>query len=334
MKILYINRPKFDYLQDFIYSGLIKLVGSENIIEMPWNIKYHMNFRPYPKNIGVQKGNLFQSIKNLHYDLENIDVVIVASCHKDTIEQYGSVINKISDSVPRIFIDGGDWDNIAGDLDRLGGKDLYNEIIKKRPFDFIFKREYSIQRDYPENVIALPMCFNMDLLPTEMPKSYKYDVAFWAVESHSIRTQALDLLENNFDCSMNGTVKNQIMKKYKRKGTFYLQELASCKIGLNFRGAGWDTLRYWEIPAVGGFMISQRPQILIENNFVDGEEIIFCKDDLSDLIELCEYYLKNETARASIAQKAKIKLQSYHSNIERAKKILIKSNLRFDLKNV
>lgn len=318
MKILYINRPKFDYLQDFIYSGLTKLMGSENIIEMPWNVKYHLNFRPYPKNIGMQKGNLLQSLKNLQYNFNEIGAVIVASCHKDTMEQYASVLANIPDSTPRIFIDGGDWDDIAGDLDRLGGKEIYNEIVKKRPFDLIFKREYSLHKDYPENVIAMPMCFNMDLLPKEMPKSYKYDVAFWAVESHPIRTQALDLLQNNFDCAANGTVKNQIMKKYKRKGMFYLQELASCKIGLNFRGAGWDTLRYWEIPAVGGFMISQRPQIHIENNFIDGKEIIFCKDDLSDLAELCDYYLDNENERIRIAQNARTKLQQYHTDISRA----------------
>jgi spore maturation protein CgeB len=114
------------------------------------------------------------------------------------------------------------------------------------------------------------------------------------------------------------------MKKYKRKGMFYLQELASCKIGLNFRGAGWDTLRYWEIPALGGFMISQRSQIMIENNYVDGEDIVYCKDDLSDLVELCEYYLSHEEERRRIANNAKKRTEEFHTDIARAKIILDK----------
>ena len=106
----------------------------------------------------------------------------------------------------------------------------------------------------------------------------KYDVSFWAVESHEIRVNALNLLQDKFDCKANGTVRNQKFSRYKRKGDEYLRELARCKIVLNFRGGGWDTMRYWETPAIGRFMISQKPKFVIPNNFRDGKEIAFCKD--------------------------------------------------------
>ena len=61
MKVLYINRPKSDYLQDFIYTGLVKVLGAQNIIEYPWNIRFHLNFRPYPKNLGQMNGNILGS---------------------------------------------------------------------------------------------------------------------------------------------------------------------------------------------------------------------------------------------------------------------------------
>jgi spore maturation protein CgeB len=101
-----------------------------------------------------------------------------------------------------------------------------------------------------------------------------------------------------------------------------LQELARCKISLNFRGAGWDTLRYWEVPALAGFMISQKPGIVIKNNFVDNKEIIFCNDDLSDLLDLCRYYLKNEDEREIIARRALAKMKDHHTDIHRAKEII------------
>lgn len=315
-------------MQDFIYSGLVKSVGIENIIESPWNIHFHWNYRQYPKNIGEQKGTLIKSLSNQFYKAR-YDMVIVASCHPDTIRHYLTLLPEIADDVVTVFLDGGDRPEIGGDFDRLGGRAEYEEAIKKRPFDLIFKREYLLDREYPSNVYPLPMCFDFNNLPY-LDRKFKYDVAFWAVESHPIRTDALSLLETKFDCADNGTVKNQVMKKYKRKGMFYLQELARCKIGLNFRGAGWDTLRYWEIPALGGFMISQRPQILIEDNFIDGKEMVFCKDDLSDLIDLCEYYLEHEDERKIIAKNARKKAESCHSDKNRAEYLIqIIQNLRF-----
>ncbi len=329
MKILYINRAKFDYMQDFIYSGLVKLIGIENIIESPWNLNFHWNYRQYPKNIGENKGTLLKSLYGqMHQD--DYDVVIVASCHPDAISHYLKVLPKIPDHVVTVFLDGGDRPEVGGDFDRLGGKEDYEEVIKRRPFDLVFKREYIIGREYPKNIYALPMCFDFNNIPM-LDGKFMYDVAFWAVESHPIRTEALSLLETKFDCAQNGTIKNQVMKKYKRKGAFYLQELARCKIGLNFRGAGWDTLRYWEIPALGGFMISQRPQIMIENNYIDGEEIVFCKDDLSDLIKLCEYYLEHEDERKIIAHNARKKTEMYHSDTQRARYVIdtIKKNTAY-----
>lgn len=323
MKILYINRPNFDYIQDFIYTGLIQVLGKESIIEYPWNFKYHFNHRPYPKNIGLVKGNFLNSFFR-KIDFSTIDVVIIGSCHPFNMEKYLEIMDKLNSNVPRIFLDGGDFPEVAGDLSRLGGEEVYQQIIEKHPFDLIFKRECLLNKSYDSNVFSLPLCFDLQHLPTKKFSNFKYEVAFWAVETDPIRTQALELLENKFDCKSNGTEKNQVMSKYKRKGTFYLEELQSCKIGLNFRGGGWDTLRYWELAALGCFMISQRPQIQIENNFIEGEEIIYCKDDLSDLLELCNYYLEHEEERKKIGKNAQKKLMQHHTNKARAHYILEK----------
>ena len=320
MRVLYINRNKFDYLQDLVYTGLVKSLGVENVIEMPWNNKFHLNHRKYPKNIGVYKGGLLRSLYNSCF-IKEVDIVIVASCHPDTLTTYLEIAPGIPPAVPTVFLDGGDWPEVAGDLDRLGGKELYQQAMSVRPFDYIFKREYLVDMSYDDNVHPLPFAFNFDRLP-KISREYRYDVAFWAVESHPIRTAALDLIENKFDCKENGTVRNQVMKKYKRKGAFYLQELASFKVSLNFRGAGWDTLRYWEVPALGGFMISQNPGIVIKNNFEDKKDIVYCKDDLSDLIELCEYYLEHDNEREAIARSSLDKMKSYHTDAHRAKEVL------------
>ena len=157
-----------------------------------------------------------------------------------------------------------------------------------------------------------------------MPGNFKYDVSFWAVESFPIRTEALKLLEDKFDCVKNGTYRNQKFSKYKRKGDFYLQELSACKIVLNLRGGGWDTLRYWEVPALGGFMITQKPGIVIPNNYEDNKHVIYCNDNLDNLIELCEYYLVNDSERVEIAKNATVHTKKYHTDIKRVEYILEK----------
>lgn len=320
MKILYISRNKSDYLQDILYTGLVKVLGVSNVVDLPWNNKFHLNFKKYPRNMGLCKNTVVSSLLS-RFRSKDYSLVIVASCHPDTLKSYLELIHKIPKTVPTVFFDGGDWPEVTGDLDRVGGRELYEEVMSIRPFDYIFKREYIIDKAYEKNVYPLPFAFNFDRKP-KLEVGFKYDVAFWAVESHPIRTQALDLVENKFDCKANGTVRNQVMKKYKRKGAFYLQELASCKVSLNFRGAGWDTLRYWEVPALGGFMISQKPGIVINNNFEDKKDIVYCRDDLSDLLELCEYYLDHDDERQAIASSALDRMRAYHTDAHRAEEVL------------
>jgi spore maturation protein CgeB len=119
-------------------------------------------------------------------------------------------------------------------------------------------------------------------------------------------------------------MRNQDFHNYSRKGDFYFEELKKTKISLNFRGTGWDTLRYWEIMGLKAFLISQRLQIEIPNDFIEGKEIIYCMDDLSDLDDLCHFYLKHDSLRKAIAEKANAKTMEFHTVESRANYILKK----------
>lgn len=319
MKILFVNSGSADYVQDLTYSGLVKKFGFYNIVDYPWNKKYHVPYRKYPKNLGYVKNSLHKSL--LTRLKKEIDYIFVGSSKVDCFETYMDLIDQFPSNIPVVLIDGGDrCDGIAKDLEAHGRPELYEKALAKRPFDYIFNREFLIGHEYAQNVFPIPMCFNYDRLP-ELDHDFKYDVSFWAVESHKIRVEALNLLQDKFDCRSNGTERNQKFSKYKRKGDRYLQELARCKITLNFRGGGWDTLRYWEVPAIGRFMISQKPSIVIPHNFRDTKEIAFCKDDLSDLVELCEYYLKHNTKREEIAKNALTHVKKYHTDLARVEYI-------------
>ncbi len=315
-KILFILSSEPDYLQDLTYSGLVKVLGINQICDYPWNFHYHIPQRKYPRNMGFTKPGFLKKV-TYKKDFSDIGLVLIGSCKPETFQNYLKIIDKIPVHVPVIFIDGGDFKEIGGDMKRLDGWHLYEQAVAIRKFDMVFKREYWIDEILADNVFPLPFSFNPDFA-VKKKESLLYDVTFWAVESHPIRTQALTLIENKFDCQENGTTRNQVFSKYKRKGLKYLQELSRAKISLNFQGVGWDTMRYWEVPYVGSLMITPAPKIYIPDNFRNKQEVVFCKEDLSDLIELCEYYLKNEEERKEIAKNAQMYAQMYHTHSQRA----------------
>ncbi|HHH72391.1 MAG TPA: glycosyltransferase family 1 protein [Sulfuricurvum sp.] len=315
MKTLFITSRAADYVQDLTYSGLVKLLGVKNVIDLPWNKKFHFPYKKYPKNLGYTAGSLFTSLANR--SLKAIELVVVASAKCDVFDTYLSLIDDIPASAVVVFIDGGDQREIGGGLRFEQCEETYKKAIGKRPFDLIFKREYFLEDDWGANVFAFPISFNPDRLRPLSPHK-KYDLSFWAVETDPIRTQALELLENAFDCRTNGTQRNQTFRQYKRKGSFYLQELAACKVVLNFRGGGWDTMRYWEVPAVGSMMISQKPGIRIEHDFIEGKHLVYVQDDLSDLLELGAYYITHDTEREAMARAAHEHLLTYHTDEKRA----------------
>lgn len=304
MKILFINSLGTDYVQDLTYFGLVRTLGFGRVVDFPWNKKYHVPYKKYPQNLGYTGllGGVRPPLRVR--DFRSFDLVIVASSKVDAFQKYLEIVNLLAANTKVVFLDGGDQPTIGGDLAVYGEPGLFLAALARRPFDFIFKREFLVNGNYGSRVFPFPMCFGRPQ-KTGFEKDFKYDVTFWAVESDDIRSKVFELLQNQFDCSENGSVGKQRFSKYKRRGGFYLQELKRSKVALNFRGGGWDTLRYWEIPASGGpLMISQELGILIPSNYRHGVEVVFCNSDLSDLIDLASFYLRNESLRAKMVSNA------------------------------
>lgn len=321
MKVLFVGSSKYDYLQDLTYNGLVKVLGRRSVVEAKTIFRYHFPLKKYPKDLGYQGLDLSFLTNSAS---GKFDAVVVASAKPDCFELYEQLMPNLPSTVKTIFIDGGDNPEIGGDFQRLRCPEIYERITNVRPFDYIFKREYLKNKVYEQHVFPLPFSVQTSKYPLINDGSFKYDVAFWAVESDPIRTKVLEFLQSRFDCAENGTVQNQDFHNYARKGLFYFEELKRTKISLNFRGTGWDTLRYWEIMGLKSFMISQRMQIEIPNDYVDGKEIIHCSDDLDDLEELCNYYLKNDDKRQAIVEKAYEKTMTFHTVECRANYILQK----------
>lgn len=326
MKILFINSKTPDYIEDQLFSALTDILGEKSVKSYPVNYRYYIKRKKYPLNMGKcrtiadfmkDKYKLARELKEFEYDC-----IIIGSTKRDTFESFSEISHCLPKNLPIIYVDGGDYPEIGGDAVRLGFKPLFDSVANNFTFKHIFKREYLVNNEYADNVYPFPMAFKPQ--PVVLPNKKKYDVSCWCVESDPIRTQALAILENLYDCRSNGTTRGQTFRNYKRKGMGYLKELGSCRISCNFRGVGWDTLRYWEIPALQSLMLSQKPQIVIPNNFVNGEHVIFCKDDLSDMTALIDYYLSHSDETDEISASARSFLMKNHTHIQRGEYFLEK----------
>jgi spore maturation protein CgeB len=102
----------------------------------------------------------------------------------------------------------------------------------------------------------------------------------------------------------------------------YYRLLSRSKIAVSVRGGGFDTYRYWEIVACKALLVSERPDIVIPNNYEHRRHAVFCKPDLSDLGALIRYYAAHEDERRSIVEEGYAHLLKYHTCERRAEYFL------------
>jgi hypothetical protein len=98
----------------------------------------------------------------------------------------------------------------------------------------------------------------------------------------------------------------------------YMDVLASSRIGVSVRGGGYDTYRYWEVPAAGAMLLAETPRIVIPGNFVGGREAVFAP--VEALVARIPALLAGETER--IAAAGRERLAAAHTSIHRAKTVL------------
>jgi spore maturation protein CgeB len=112
------------------------------------------------------------------------------------------------------------------------------------------------------------------------------------------------------------------MRGIKLSSLEYRDLMERSKMALSVRGGGYDTMRYWEIPASKTLLLAEQPDIDIPNNFVDGEHAIFFKPDLSDLATLVRTYAKDEALCRQMAERGYEHLLRYHTCERRAEYFL------------
>ena len=171
------------------------------------------------------------------------------------------------------------------------------------------KTEYSDPKIIPGQFVPAGMelyWFLPSLSSLQKQQKYNYDVygRFGSSFATEIRAKAVDLLkfQNKFEYA--GDLR---IIRYSR----YLKEISQSKICIDLPGNGPFCFRLIEYLALGTCIIGPPHTTTFYPPLKDGIHIKYCKPDLSDLIELCEYYLNHEKERISLAHGAKNYFDSY-----------------------
>jgi hypothetical protein len=93
----------------------------------------------------------------------------------------------------------------------------------------------------------------------------------------------------------------------------YYREIMRSRIAVSIRGGGFDTCRFWEIPACRTLLLSEKPDIDIPGGFEDGKHAVFCQNNLSDLTGLVKYYLDHDEQRERITEQGYQHLLRHHA---------------------
>ena len=120
-----------------------------------------------------------------------------------------------------------------------------------------------------------------------------------------IRRRAYELLSARRDFRFEGSLFRYPGGPDKVPYRTYLFEIPYAKVCVDLPGAGDFTHRLVDYLAVGACVVRPAPSVRLPAQLVDGEHIVYCASDLSDLADVCAELVRDDEERERIARNAR-----------------------------
>jgi Glycosyl transferases group 1/Methyltransferase domain len=306
-RVLFVTRKVPDYGLDVLYDGLCAVLGDARVIEFPWKPSLHGQtpdvFRHYPCTFDRPGDTVTLDDVRARLDRGDFDFVLYGDTERSLDEMAARQLTAAAEGTPIFVVDGGDdpRDNLGDILDHLG-------ISSAAGY---FKREMLKCVTYSPGTFPMPFAYADDRVAPDITGARTMPL-FWAGNrEYAPRPLYLEHVEELLQHPFNASYPQ----------SEYATILRHARIGLNLFGGGFDTVRYWELPAHGCMLFSDRPPIHIPHNFIDGESAVFF-DDLPDLEEKLTHYLAHPDATKAIAAAGYEHLTKHHTGSARARHFL------------
>lgn len=306
-RILYITHPRPHYGLDVLYDGLCEVLGEASVVDFPYKPYLHGvipdELANYPCTFSRVGDSLALEAVLGHLERREFDVVLYGDLDRDMERQTARRIVEAAGDTPIFLVDA---------LDQcMNLRDTALEYLGLESVAGYFKREMLGGVDYGPNTFPLPFAYPDNRVPERITEERPHDF-FWAGHrSFGLRRLYLERLEQRFGLKLDASYGQEE----------YARRLDLSRIGLNIFGFGFDTVRYWEVPAHGCMLLSERLPICIPNNFVGGKSAVFF-DTLAELEEKAEYYLNRRDESLAIARAGYQHLKQHHTGSARARQAL------------
>lgn len=307
LRVLFLIHPRPHFGLDALFDGLCTSLGDQNVVDFPWKPTLHGQesdtMRNYPCRF--RRGGVAQSVED-----------VIAALHAGSFDAilYGDVEGELPEGDIGAILDarGACPVYLLDELDQPGNyRELARERLGLERFRAYFKREMLACVDYGPGAYPLPFAYTLPSQPP-LPAGERSNDFFWA--GHRLfgqRRLYLETLEARYGWDLDVRFDQDT----------YQQRVRHSRIGLNCFGMGFDTVRYWELPAHGCMLLSERLPIRAPYDFIDGVHAVFF-DDLSDLVAKLDYYLAHPEAADAIAAAGYAHYRQHHTNEARARQML------------
>lgn len=131
-------------------------------------------------------------------------------------------------------------------------------------------------------------------------RDFRFDVygRFSTEFAAETRRRAVELLNNQNKFRFEGGLK-------KVKYLDFLKEIARAKICIDLPGEGDLCFRLINYLAVGACIVGPPPRTKLHAPLIDRVHVAHTQTDLSDLVEVCSYYLENTDAREEMCRNSR-----------------------------
>lgn len=330
-KVLFIDaRVGGDFTLDALWAGLVDRHGWENVIDWPPSEKHREGIPTITGNVERDYGAERRSLcytehhsKFRPWTLSQINEMIMTGQIErifldERLESFEIYIQTVArfTKIPVVVVAGHDrfWNSGPQNMDQYYRKNL------EKVFTDNWRPEYSTFPEFPQ---ILPMSYatNFDHLweverRQEFLKNKVYDVCFMGYNSVGDRATVVDYLLKRY-----GSDKNCLFveKRPNMMDCFlpkreYFKKMAQSRVCVNLSGAAecGKALRFYEIPYVGSYMISQRFGGKQVHPFEDGKHCNYFST-VTELDEFIHLALSDETTREKIAARGHEHAMKFHT---------------------
>lgn len=333
-KVLYLTHPEQDYGEAFLFYGLCKLLGDENIVTYPYKQIYYGEIandyilddgkRGYTEPVPwmIPKKRNFWTFEDVKRNISEFGIIVLSSARTYAVRAADEIMKEFKGfPKPLVFTEHEDGDNIRYD------------IIRKYSPQVVFKREVTdinLTLHHNPKIYPLPFSCPYDAFP-KVDEAKEIDLFMLCGNTHALRVQtvkkilSMDLERLGYKVHVGidtGIQPHGYVIPPLLAWNDYVRLIAKSRIGIAVRGWGRDTVRRWEVPAYNTMMLECDCGLITPNPFVDGITCVRFKEDLSNLEEKILYYLEHEDERKEIARLGHEHLLKYHTNEKRAQYFL------------